>query len=308
MGDADVAADVDDAGVSLRIAVADGEIAARVGRASGLGEVDEGHGAGTGEGAATLREAGRRRGTRVVERTAGDGEVIQRHAARGDVQGTAGHGQRTRGTEAIDGHRTEHGGSDRRTGEGDVHAGREDDVRDVGEIGHRPTRPVGRVEPVAVTRPTRPGDGSQARDLGRGRGVHDAVVAGLSAGQRADRDVHGLGGGHVLVDEAARERNEAHGVTGDDAGEAARDRSGRGAVVDLVGRGEAAERERQRCDVGGHARGLDQEVVGRVGTDDGVTRNHDRLAIGHIGVGEETRGASGDEHSVVAEKSVDDAA
>ena len=129
----------------------------------------------------------------------------------------------------------------------------------------------------------------------------------MSAIQRADRDVHGLGGGHVLVDEATDERSEAHGVTGDDASEGARNRGSRPAVIDPVGRGESAERERQRRDVGGHARGLDQEVVGRVGTDDGVTRNHDRLAIGHIGVGEETRGASGDEHRVVAEERVDDA-
>ena len=308
MGDADVTADVDDAGVGLHIAVADGEIAARVGRASGLGEVDEGHGAGAGEGAATLREAGRRRGTRVVERTAGDGEVIQRHAARGDVQGTAGHGQRTRGTEAIDGHRTEHGGSDRRTGEGDVDAGREDDVRDVGEIGHRPTRPVGRVEPVAVTRPTRPRDGSQASDLRRGRGIEQAVVAGLSAGQRAHRDIHGLGGRHVLIDETTGKRSEAHGVTGDDAGEGARDGGGRGAVVDLIGRGEATERERQRRDVRGHARRLDEQVIGRVGTDDGVTRDHDRLAVRHIGVGEKTGGARHDERRVVAQERIDNAA
>ena len=125
----------------------------------------------------------------------------------------------------------------------------------------------------------------QRGDIGGDAGWLDqGVVAGIGAREGVTGDRDGLARADVLIskDAGPARTDERDRVTGDRADRAARDGGASERIVSLVGRRDARDAERQRGDVRGHARGLDQGVVAGVRTRDRVTRDGDGLACADV--------------------------
>ena len=120
----------------------------------------------------------------------------------------------------------------------------------------------------------------QRGDIGGHSGRLDqGVVSGVGAGEGVTGDRDGLSRADVLVGEDAgpTRPDERDSIARERADRAARDRRGEQRIVSLVGGRGARDAERQRGDIRGHARGLDQGVVAGVRTRDRVARDGDGL-------------------------------
>ena len=137
------------------------------------------------------------------------------------------------------------------------------------------------------------------RDVGRGaaRAVDERVVASVSARQVGAGDVDGLGGAHILGQQAGEDAAAAdqQAVTADEVIGRARDAGRRGAVIDAVDAAVGGA-ERLRRDVDADARSAANAVVGGVGAGEREAVHSDCLAIAHVLVGDAAGGDARDRH------------
>ena len=162
---------------------------------------------------------------------------------------------------------------------------------------------------LAGHRDARDGQGSGRDVRGEPGGLADGIIAGVGAPEDRAGDGDGLGVADVPVREGAGHGGgvNRHGVTAERSDRAARDDGGEGAVVDLVGRGDAGERQGERRDVPGErAEAADTVTIDRLaaGGDAGAGRDRrrgregDELAVAGVPrrIG---RGAHGEDRGVV---------
>ena len=162
------------------------------------------------------------------------------------------------------------------------HTGWNDHIGHVRQVRHSATRPVCGIKPVAG-RAAGPGHRIQSSDVGREAGlVGDGVVARISAGVAGgQRD--GLAIGHVLVVEQAG-GGDVHHVTSNQAGLGHQCCIHAGhvvAVVDLVGDGDATNRQRLGCDVRRRDGLIGDDVVVHIDAAVAAGQGHS-LAVGNV--------------------------
>src|SRR6185369_9401042 len=126
-----------------------------------------------------------------------------------------------------------------------------------------------------------------------GAGRSQLIVAGVGAAQTQAGGGDGLVGADVFVGEAGGAAAEADVVAAEHAVDGAgSDRSGNGAVIDLVV-GADQRSEGGGGDIGGGAGGGIGGVVGRISATDRDSADQDALGVADGGVGEAGAGVAG---------------